>query len=133
MLQRRADVEDRAALFLKMRMGRPRDVEGALQVDVDHRAEPVRRELVGRADEVAGGAIDQDVEPAEGVDRASDDAVDVRRDANVTRRRDRAHPELPDLAFAVGSRCSALRLAIATSPASASASAIPRQSPSHRP
>jgi len=40
-------------------------VEGAIEVDVDHGSESVRRQLCGRADEVAGGVVDQDVQRTE--------------------------------------------------------------------
>ena len=45
-----------------MRKRRLRHVEGALQIDVDNGAEAVRRKVFGKADEVAGCAVDENVE-----------------------------------------------------------------------
>ena len=47
---------------LQMRKRRARDVEGAFQIDVDHGAEPVGRQVLGQRDEVARGAVDEDVQ-----------------------------------------------------------------------
>ena len=55
---------------LQMRKRGARHVEGALQIDVHDGAEPVRRKILGQAHEVSGGAVDEDVEPAEGLDGA---------------------------------------------------------------
>ena len=41
-----------------------RAVQGAHQDDVDHRLPGARREFFGPGDEISGGVVDQDVEPA---------------------------------------------------------------------
>jgi hypothetical protein len=64
-VERGADVDHRAALRLQVRQRRARDVERPLQIDVDDGAEPVGREVLDQADEVAGGTVDHDVEPSE--------------------------------------------------------------------
>ncbi len=88
-------------------MRRPRDVERPFQIDVDDRAKAVGRQLVGEADEVASGAVDQNVEAAERVNGARDHAVHVGWNANVTGHGDRTHAMLPDLP---GSRLEVLDL-----------------------
>ena len=61
-----ADVEDLSAVVAHPgEVGGPRGVPGPLGVDVEDRAEPVRREVGRRAEEVARGGVDQDVEPSQ--------------------------------------------------------------------
>jgi hypothetical protein len=57
--------------------GGARAVERAVEDDPDHRVPAVRRQLLGAADEVAGGVVDQDVEAAEVLHRALDHLVDL--------------------------------------------------------
>ena len=89
-LQRGADVQHRSAVRLQVRQRRTGHVKGAFQVDVHHGREPVRREVFGAADEIAGGAVHHDIEPAQLGNRRRDHALDCRRIANVGRSRDRA-------------------------------------------
>ena len=62
-LQRRADVEDHADP-LAFRCGNAaRDtLKVPFEIDVDDRAEAIRRQVLGQADEVARGAVDEDVD-----------------------------------------------------------------------
>src|SRR6185295_13297128 len=91
--QRRADVDHRAALRFQVRERRAGNVEGPLEVDVDHGAEAVGREILGEADEIAGGAVDDDVEAPEFGDARGDRVVDRRRIAHVSGFGRRSHAE----------------------------------------
>ena len=66
-----------------MRKRRLRHVEGALQIDVDNGAEAVRRKVFGKADEVAGCAVDENVEASERRQRRRHDVAHGRRIAHV--------------------------------------------------
>ena len=112
-----------------MRKGGARDVERALEIDVHDRAEPVWRKVLGQADEISGRAVDDDVEAAERLCGLRRRRLDGSRLADVAGQRERMHAG-PLRSRRVGSRCSCLRLVIATlQPADASASAMPRQMP----
>ena len=125
----RADVDDRSAARLEMRKRRARHMERAFEIDVDDGPESVRRQILGEADEVAGGAVDHDVETAE----IRDGLIDRRRyRAGIAHVGGSASARTPAAAIssAAGSRCSRRRLTMATSqPYLARARAIPRQIP----
>jgi len=76
-----------------MRQRGTRDVEGAFQIDIDDGAEAVRREIFGEADEVARGAVDQDVEAAQLRHDGGNRVVDRRGIPHVGRHRDRTNAE----------------------------------------
>src|SRR5262249_5137962 len=78
-----ADVEHGAALLPEKRKGSARHVERAFEIDVHHRAEPVRREILSETHEVSGGAVHEDVEPAEGVNGLRNNRVDISRLADI--------------------------------------------------
>src|SRR5580700_8911425 len=82
-LQRRTDVEYGAAAHLEVRESRARRVERPLQVDIDDGPEAVRGQRFGRAHEIAGGAVHEDVETAERCSGRGDDGVDRRRVAYI--------------------------------------------------
>src|SRR5687767_2036365 len=82
-VERRADVEYLAAPFFQLLEGGAADVEGALEVYVNDRPEAVGRKLLGRAEEVAGRAVDRDVKTAEALDRRGDGALDRGEVAHV--------------------------------------------------
>ena len=63
--QRRADVDHAAAAHAHVRKRRAGHVERSLEIDVDDRAEAVRRQVLCIAHEVAGRAVDHDVETPE--------------------------------------------------------------------
>ena len=71
-----------------MRIGRPHHVEGADQVDVDHRTKAVRRLRIHRGDEVTGRAGHQHIDTAKPADRAVErtphrvEVADIRDDAD---------------------------------------------------
>src|SRR5207249_3858504 len=72
-----------------------RHVERPLQVDVDDGAEAVGGEVLRQADEIAGGAVYEDVETPEFGDRRVDGGGDGGRIANVGGFRRRAAPGRP--------------------------------------
>src|SRR3712207_6552076 len=84
-MQRRADVENLAAILLQLLERRAADVKGALEVDVDDRAEAVRRKLRRGAQEVPGRAVDDDVYAPELLNRRGDGALYLREVAHVRR------------------------------------------------
>ena len=60
-----------------------RAIEAAVEDDPDHRVPAIRRQVLGLADEVAGGIVDEDVDAAEVTDRPLDHLVDLLRVAHV--------------------------------------------------
>ena len=52
-------------------------MESAVEVDVDDGSPPVGRQLGGRADEVASGVVDEDVERSESFDSRLHCGLDV--------------------------------------------------------
>jgi hypothetical protein len=96
-LQRRADVQDYAAARFQMRERRARDVERPLQIDIDNRAEPVRGEILGGADEIAGRAVHDDIQMAKRGGRLSDGALHRRGVAHICGKRQRANTNCADL------------------------------------
>jgi hypothetical protein len=98
-LQRRADVEDDAATAcLQVGKRGARDVEGALQVDVHHRPEAVRRQVLRERHEVPRGAVHQDVEPSERVDRPRHGLLHIVWLADVAGHGQRSHAAIGQLA-----------------------------------
>ena len=73
------DEEDGALGLLELREGRPRGVEGADQVDVDHGLEAVGAQVLGAAQEVAGRAAHQHVDGAQRRLRLVDGRLQRRR------------------------------------------------------
>ena len=71
------DRHDRAAAAARDHVpaDRARAVEAAVQHDADDRVPAVGRQILGLADEVAGGVVDQDVDAAEVADDARDHLV----------------------------------------------------------
>src|SRR5436190_22791519 len=67
-MERRADIQNLAAVFPKLSKGSSTNIEGALQVDIDYGSEAIRREVLGRAKKVAGGAINDNIYFAEAFD-----------------------------------------------------------------
>ena len=81
----RQDRDDRAAASLMDHLpaDRARAVERAVQHDADDRVPSVGREILGAADEVARGVVDEDVDVPEVLDRALDELVDLLGVAHV--------------------------------------------------
>ncbi len=126
-----ADVEDLATVVAHPGViGGAGDMPGPLGVDVQNRAEPVGREVGRGAEEVARGAVDQDVESAQVLQHAGDRRLHLRGLAHVGDQRQAAQTRCP------GDRrrrqLQVLRLPAeqgSARPCAASASAIPRPMP----
>src|SRR5262249_8390825 len=65
------------------------DIERAFQINVHHRAETIRRELIRGHQEIAGGAIDDDIYSAKVLDGSGDRSFDLLRLTHVRRHRQR--------------------------------------------
>jgi hypothetical protein len=84
-------------LFLEERGRRPADVEGALQVNGDHRVEVVRAHLVEVHVAQVAGVVHHRVEPAEAVDRRLDHGACPRPVGDAVMVGDRASARRHDL------------------------------------
>src|SRR5262249_37445080 len=62
------DVEDLAAVFLKLSECSATHVKCTFEIDVDDCAETIRRELFRSTKKVSGGAVDHDVDLAEAIE-----------------------------------------------------------------
>ena len=124
-MQRRADVQNRPAAFFQFGKRGATDVERPFQIDVNHRAETVRRKLFRRAEKIPRRAVDHDVQPPKRSTVRSDCALDLVRLSHIARER-QSFAAARVNHFRAGSRCSIFRLTSATrAPLSASARATP--------
>ena len=71
-MQSGTDVQNLSAILFQLRERRPADIERPFQIDIDHRAEAVRRKFLCRAQKISGGAVDYDVDFAESFDGGSE-------------------------------------------------------------
>ena len=107
-----------------MRHGGVGGVDQALEVDVDHPLPFLRRRVLDRPQEHLAGVVDDDVEPAQLVDRAADRGVRLLRSAMSASIARAVCPALP-ISFARRSSRSSRRAASATlAPSAASSRAV---------
>ena len=124
-MERGADVQNLAAMLFQLCKRRATDVERAFQVDVNHGAKAVWRQLFRRAEKVSRGAVNDDIDLAKLFDRLCNGLLDASgwRTSAAT---GIALPPSSLIASAAGCRWSSLRLTSATlAPASANARATP--------
>ena len=76
-MQGRADIKNLAAILFEFSEGRAAHIEGAFQIDIDNRAEAVRRQLLGRAEKISGSAIDYYIDTAKVIDGCEDSFLNL--------------------------------------------------------
>jgi hypothetical protein len=74
-----------------------RTVERAVEHDSHHGVPAFGREVLGAADEVAGGVVDEDVDVSEVFDGPFDELVDLIRIPDVDLHDERVEPRVPQL------------------------------------
>ena len=84
---REGDADDLAAALRDERLGRRGvgHLPGPLHVQLDHRAKALRRDRLGRAEELAAGVVDEQVEPPVALEEAVEERVDRLLVADVER------------------------------------------------
>ena len=86
-MRREGDAQDLAAPLWDERLGRcgMGHQPGAVDVEVDHGAEAFRADPLGRAEELAAGVVDEDVEASVALEQAVEEAADRLLLADVER------------------------------------------------
>src|SRR4026209_2016082 len=84
----RGDVQNLSAMFFELRKRRAADVESSLQIDIDHGAKAVRRQLFSRTQKVAGRAVNDNVDLSEVFDSLCDGFFNIFGVANVSSHRE---------------------------------------------
>src|SRR5215204_1587990 len=83
-MERRRNVDYLAGRLLQFLEGCPADVERAFCIDIDDRSEAVRRQFVSGAEKIAGGSVDDNVDPSVMFDCTGDRVLHFGKIAYVT-------------------------------------------------
>src|SRR5687768_18532250 len=82
-MKRRTDIEYLAAVFLQLIKRSPANVERAFEIDVDNRAEPVRRQLFGLDEKVSRRPVDNNVDLSKLLDSGPNRLLNRFRSTNI--------------------------------------------------
>src|SRR4029079_3005497 len=84
-MQGGADVQNLPVILVQVLERCPADIEGSFEIDIHDGAETIWRKLFGFAEEVAGSAIDDDIDFAEPFHGGCDGLLDLVGLANISR------------------------------------------------
>src|SRR5215218_8891662 len=71
-MKRRTDVQNLSAILFELRKRRAANVEGAFEIDVNYSSKSIRRQLLSRAEKVAGSSVHNNIDLAELFDSLGD-------------------------------------------------------------